>query len=471
MLEEKSIFLGNQEEVYNQIQDFLNKPGKGLGLIQGAAGFGKTYLVTLVISSLIKDNKYPNIGVLAPTGQAVKVCRDNASEYSSKVRYGTIHSAFAMKPDKQSEELTFIQDKNITPWATDQDILFVDEVSQLDDQLFFFLVDYLEVNDAKVILIGDKYQIPPINHKFSIPFMKKGVKEFDMQYFKLTEPIRQKEGSLILDNADIIRENIKMAHIYLPEDRISLRQVDAIYHLDQKKINIFELLEEWYLDPRFKENPYFVKVIAWHRQVVASWNEMIRKILFGSIDANIEDHRSMSIKKIVVGDRLVSAGPVVEKIETGEEKVIFPNNTDLIVLSYTDDRADIDGSGKYILEYHDTVVSYISELGQTKTHNIKILSRKSEKLYNKLLKSLSESANEAHGKAKSEYWADFWELKSLFANISYGYARTGHTVQGSTYENAIVLEFDIMTNRNILERNRILYVACTRPKNTLIQIY
>ena len=52
---EKSIFLGNQEEVYNQIQDFLKKPGGGLGLIQGAAGFGKTHLVTLVISALVKD--------------------------------------------------------------------------------------------------------------------------------------------------------------------------------------------------------------------------------------------------------------------------------------------------------------------------------------------------------------------------------------------------------------------------------
>ena len=54
--------------------------------------------------------------------------------------------------------------------------------------------------------------------------------------------------------------------------------------------------------------------------------------------------------------------------------------------------------------------------------------------------------------------------------MSYSYEITAHKAQGSTYDNAFVLEADMDINRKIKERNRIKYTAFTRPKYKLFVI-
>lgn len=41
-------------------------------------------------------------------------------------------------------------------------------------------------------------------------------------------------------------------------------------------------------------------------------------------------------------------------------------------------------------------------------------------------------------------------------------------MQGSTYDNTMVLDWDIAENKKIAERNRIRYVAFTRARNLLL---
>ena len=40
-----------------------------------------------------------------------------------------------------------------------------------------------------------------------------------------------------------------------------------------------------------------------------------------------------------------------------------------------------------------------------------------------------------------------------------------HKSQGSTYENVILMEEDVIRNKKITERNRLLYTAYTRASN------
>ena len=51
-------------------------------------------------------------------------------------------------------------------------------------------------------------------------------------------------------------------------------------------------------------------------------------------------------------------------------------------------------------------------------------------------------------------------------DLDYGFFITAHKCQGSTYSHAFIMANDIEENRNIREKNKILYVAMSRPEKT-----
>jgi hypothetical protein len=466
-------FLGDQENVFNSVMTFIRQKGPAMGLIQAPAGFGKTWLVGAIIEQLLCD-RYGKIGVLAPTGQAVKVCKDNAPYSDVSVRYGTIHSAFAMRPKKDSDKLIFVQDKTKKVWANDCAILFVDEVSQLNDDLFFLLDDYVKLRGGKVVFSGDRFQIPPIGYTFSIPFTKKEASKYGIEVFELTVPIRQKYGNPILDNADLIREFIKRPFIYT--DRIDKTNElgESVEYLEVGGFDVKALLKKYFLTSEYKSNTHYVKVLAWRNDTVDKWNSIIRKLLYGGNPDNVEDTRSGRIKKLVVGELLISGKPVIEKDEiTGDETVVFGSNEELTVRRFFIDSYDVDGSGAYIIDYYDTVVEFVDDTGVQTSHTIRIVTESAEGVYKKVTKLLYENAARAKKGTQEAAlnWKDYWEFIEMFADVNYAYCTTTHKGQGSTYENSIVLEWDIMENPNVFERARILYVAATRPKKNLVQIY
>ena len=57
-----------------------------------------------------------------------------------------------------------------------------------------------------------------------------------------------------------------------------------------------------------------------------------------------------------------------------------------------------------------------------------------------------------------------------YADVKYNYALTVHKAQGSTFENAIVINCDISRIKDTLERNKLLYTAITRARNKLFMI-
>jgi ATP-dependent exoDNAse (exonuclease V) alpha subunit len=67
-------------------------------------------------------------------------------------------------------------------------------------------------------------------------------------------------------------------------------------------------------------------------------------------------------------------------------------------------------------------------------------------------------------------WREFWELKNLFADVNYAYCLTIHKSQGSTFQNVFVDVPNALTNRNVRERNQLLYVAMTRASKRLFLI-
>ncbi len=85
-----------------------------------------------------------------------------------------------------------------------------------------------------------------------------------------------------------------------------------------------------------------------------------------------------------------------------------------------------------------------------------------------------------HGKKKYESvlrrlkalkkWDEFIRLTEYFARVKYAYTITTHKSQGSTYKKTFIIEDDIFANRNLLEKNRILYTAITRASDHVFSL-
>jgi exodeoxyribonuclease-5 len=88
---------------------------------------------------------------------------------------------------------------------------------------------------------------------------------------------------------------------------------------------------------------------------------------------------------------------------------------------------------------------------------LNVLHEASQAEYDKLLKLYAEEKR----------WQEFWDLKNLFANLNYAYCLTIHKSQGSTFQNVFVDIPNALINKNIRERNQLLYVAVTRASKRL----
>lgn len=71
------------------------------------------------------------------------------------------------------------------------------------------------------------------------------------------------------------------------------------------------------------------------------------------------------------------------------------------------------------------------------------------------------------GRVAQAAWAYYFNVQRLFSTFSSPYVITVHKAQGSDYQNVWVDCADIFKNRNVQERERILYTAVTRSKENL----
>jgi ATP-dependent exoDNAse (exonuclease V) alpha subunit len=155
--------------------------------------------------------------LLAPTGRAAKVL----SNYTDKQAL-TIHKKIYYRKPESSEGLAFTLQQNL---HTDT-IFIVDESSMISNSgglnssgmfgggsLLDDLIAYVfNGNNCKLLFIGDTAQLPPVGIDVSpaldIDFLKASY-SFQLDWFELTEVVRQAVDSGVLTNATIIRNQIK----------------------------------------------------------------------------------------------------------------------------------------------------------------------------------------------------------------------------------------------------------------------
>ncbi len=183
------------EEQKNAIKNSINN---GVSVITGGPGTGKTTIIKCIIE-ILKQNDLKFM-LLAPTGRASKRLSDSTNEEAK-----TIHRALEVASGELGAINRFVYNEN-NPFKVN--VVIVDEVSMVDISIMNHLCRALP-RDCKLILVGDKDQLPSVGAGNVLDDI---IKSGKISVTMLTKIFRQSDDSLIITNAHLINSG-KMPYI------------------------------------------------------------------------------------------------------------------------------------------------------------------------------------------------------------------------------------------------------------------
>lgn len=435
---ELSIYSSDENNVYN---------------LSGAAGTGKTTVVTAIINAL----KGFKIMVSAPTHKAKEVI----SEITKKPGV-TIHSLLGLKPNIELENF---DPNNPTyqqlgeQYISKADIHIIDECSMINKELTKLLIKQAVANKVRIILIGDKKQLPPVKEKLSITFMVK-------HKYELTEIIRQKGDNpnqtiLALARDDVDNTTNKLANFFLEERTDINRDINGVeqgYIITKNQEPFYNKLIELYSDSEYKDNMNFIKTLVYTNEAVKRVNTFIKKRI------------NPSKEILATGDFMLGYKTVMDGVT---DKILVQNSKDYKIhsLEIIDKKVQLKN-----YKFFRICINFITK------EYIDILHPDSYKDFAEVLERLFDNAENRKG------WRPFYKYKESFIimenfyhswktdykgnpkslvtkDIDLGYAMTVHKSQGSTYNNVAIIYNNIKTCWDDNDRKRLAYVAVSRCKS------
>ena len=181
-------------------------------ILRGSAGTGKTTLAGAIVRAMVALKQ--KLVLLAPTGRAAKVFSQNASHAAYTIHRRIYRqksagdlSAFSLNDNLNRDTLFIIDEASMIANQGYGDSAFGSGC--LLDDLMQFVYQNSDSN-CRMLLIGDKAQLPPVGEDESPALLADVLQGYGMHVYEcdLNQVLRQGEESGVLWNATRIRQMI-----------------------------------------------------------------------------------------------------------------------------------------------------------------------------------------------------------------------------------------------------------------------
>ena len=467
-----------------------NTPAGRMALFEGAAGTGKTFTMSYVLKTLSKKYK---LAMCSPTHEALSVIRQtlttagiNFAESPDEYGYGgnniiikTIASYLNIKMQRDLENGTesFEEDRNGV--TLNCDILCIDECSMISKELIQMMIKKLGIQFKMVLFIGDEPQLPSPsdgeegNGLFQLPFK-----------YSLTQVVRQKEGSSLLNVAWWIRSFILAKNtVYMPSQLLTEQlhnNFDIFLTRDQNEfINSYlnntstSKYIGTYTNNLTDEYNLYIRNLAVMGYQNLNYEVYPFRLSLDTIDeTDIEKSNRTYItqdpseyQEFFVGEYLKAA-----EINQRNNKV-YHQNGDIFRIQDLTLREHIvtietPGTGLYEQASRQEYSLKYWCITDTDGKIVNVVRREDQLLHKELISKLYQEAQRTTGKRRFYKYMSF---KEKFTKVNYLFASTLHKLQGKTCEDLYldVRDLDKYYRNQPLTVYKLIYVALTRPTSRI----
>lgn len=412
-----------QWEALKQLEAFLEGTGK-LHLLTGYAGTGKTTLLQALIKRLRDRGDRRSIVLTAHSNKATKVLDAMAERWQLDVNCMTCCKLLGLKPeiDTATGKQVFKPDRHGESLFDRYRLVVIDEASMISEDMWQLLIGAVSAlhKQTQVLFVGDIAQLPPIGERES--------KVFNEIYDRsdLTEVVRY--GGAISVLAESVRNNLNRRRLPTFATDATTDMTEGVFTLESAAWE--RCLLRAFTSQAYEDDPDYVRVLAYTNKRVDQLNHRIRTAIYGADQP-----------RFVAGDRLIANAPCLI-----DDHIALQNSGECEVLDAVEGQQG---------NWHVWFLSVLTDDQRYRT--LTVLHEHSEFEFKRKLQLYAEEKR----------WREFWELKLLFHDLRYAYCLTIHKSQGSTFHNVFVDVPNTCINRNIYERNQLLYVAVTRAAQRL----
>lgn len=425
-------------------------------VLRGDAGTGKTSLMN-EFCHVMKELKRRSVFGTATTNKAAKVLR-----LKVPVECRTIHSFLGLKmsDDDEVQQLIGGNDNKADYMDLHGCVVMVDEASMMTDLLLMHLRNFCKKNKASAILLGDDHQLGPVDPE-NTEMGEESISPIwalDCPTYHLTEIIRY-DGP-IEKLAKRIREHIDSTTLIQDIDTDLAPDYTGVYL--KRGLAFYEWIKTAAERKKFLE-PDFGVVLAYTNRQVDYHNNQIRAAMFG---------RKEAMTQFLVDERVVLKSPYAAYSPHSIDPYLLRNKDEMIVLDAKESTYECDLMGEEI-SYKITELTGSVE-GTEDVVIIPVIHPSEVARYTRDCDDLAAYAKfvkEDKGPhAAKQIWSQFWAHKKIFANVTYAYAMTSHSAQGSTYTTAFVDRENIFSVKAATQLSRMqsLYVSVTRAAKYVV---
>ncbi len=299
-------------------------------LLSGGPGTGKTTTINYILKAInqtLNNKKKRLVAITAPTGKA-SLRLQTSIDYSFKnleIECNTIQKLLGIK---------FINKKNLYDEENQLnfDVIIIDEASMVDAYTFLKLLKATPIT-TKLIIVGDKNQLPPVNEG-NVYSSLLGIKKINNDNVEdLKENFRSNKEINLLSKA-IYKEDSTLICKYINNNKnIKLKEIE--------KINLKKDLIE-YINNLYRKIPTFNLKLLKESKIETILETLLENIIlssknfgkFGTKTLNeiIKNHLKKTYGNFIGQIIMITKTDYKNKLFNGERGIIFNENSKFYAL-------------------------------------------------------------------------------------------------------------------------------------------